>query len=59
VITNIEPYDLDERVVGPATLTIYVTNADSSSAVCKGMVQYYRRKKQMNEFIFDSNGEIL
>jgi|6_EtaG_2_1085325.scaffolds.fasta_scaffold09161_6 hypothetical protein len=38
------PYEADIVVRGAATLTMYVTNAASTSTTCKGMIQYRRYK---------------
>ena len=58
-VVAVEPYDIDMRIIGPGTLTIYVTNVDGTTAVCKGMLHYYRRKKVRDELIFDDNGDLV
>ena len=39
------PWPVDIQVKGAATLTVYVTNNDATSTVCRAMIQYRRYKK--------------
>ena len=36
------PFNTDIWIKGPCTLTMYVTNNDATSTVCKGLIQYIR-----------------
>lgn len=46
-VKNHPPYSVDVLVKGQTMLTMYVTNNDSASTVCKGMI-IYRRYKTSN-----------
>ena len=54
------PYSTDIVVKGPCTLTMYVTNAGSSSTLCKGMIQYIRTSYTPNYVErYDDGGLII
>ena len=53
------PYDVDLMIPGPCVLTIYVTNNDSASTVCKGMINYIRIIRDTEYSRYDENGLIL
>ena len=46
-------------IQGPCVLTIYVTNNDSASTVCKGMINYTRILKESIYDEYDENGLVI
>ena len=52
------PWETDIIIEGPCVLTIYVTNNDATSTVCKGMIQYTRLISPSAYDRYDENGLI-
>ena len=52
------PYATDIWINGPCTLTMYVTNASSTSTTCKGMIQYVRHTSTSVQTAYGDEGEI-
>ena len=52
------PWDTDIVIEGPCVLTMYVTNNDATSTVCKGMILYNRLIATTAYNRYDENGII-
>ena len=52
------PYTTDIWINGPCTLTMYVTNAGSSSTTCKGMIQYVRHISKSIQQAYGDDGTV-
>ena len=52
------PYMTDIWIKGPCTLTMYVTNNDSASTVCKGQIQYVRHTSAANQTPYGEDDEV-
>ena len=57
-IKDTGPHMTDIWIDGPCTLTMYVTNNDATSTVCKGNIQYIRHTGVTSYPIYDENGEM-
>ena len=53
-----ELFDTDIWIKGPCTLTMYITNNDATSTVCKGLIQYIRHTDSYYDDQYDENGLI-
>jgi len=51
-------FNTDIWIVGPCTLTMYVTNNDATSTVCKGLIQYIRHTSATHQTTYGDIGEV-